>query len=73
MNLNDHEVGYYIGLITHAKMLQELIEHCQERGLNPYQIVDIVLAGNTKVYQEAGQLLIKDGYELKNYEVKDET
>ena len=70
--MDDHEVGYYIGLVTHAKMMRDLIEDLQERGLNPYQIVDLALQGNAKIYKESGQKLIDAGYELKNYEVKDD-
>ena len=71
--MDEHEVGYYIGLVTHAKMMRDLIEHFQEHGTDPYQIVDLALQGNDKIYKEAGQKLIDAGYELKNYEVQDDS
>lgn len=66
MKLTDQETGYYVGIAYHAKIMHDFVEEFQERGLDPYHIVETVLFNCAKLQVECMQFLKDSGYEVKD-------
>lgn len=66
MKLSDQETGYYVGIAYHSKMVHDFVEEFQERGLDPYHIVEAVLFSCAKLQMECMQLLKDSEYEAKD-------
>lgn len=65
MKLTDQEAGYYLGICSHAAVLQQIVEEFQEKGVHPYQIVEYVLFTNAKLQEEAIAFLKESGFNFE--------
>ena len=57
MKISDQEAGYYLGVCSHAGVLHQMCEEMQEKGLDPYKIVEYILFSNAKLQDQALQHL----------------
>lgn len=66
LKLTDQEAGYYVGIAYYAKKYVEMIEELQEKGVDPYKIIDAILYSNAKLQIEAMEILKLSGHEVKD-------